>query len=332
MTHRSPALSPDAARAGAALVEGAWPLLPDAPGVYRFRDPRRRVMYTGRATDLRSRVRSYAGPLRDRPHLRRMVAQIAEVEALECAGVHEATWLERNLLERSLSRFNRVRGGAEQPVWLVVGSGPESPGVSLLVERPASGQVFGPVLGSEKARAARSGLLRAYPLHLTGIAMSREQRSLAAARGVGPDDLARFASCVGDVLRGDPPALSLLEATLTSRRDRMSARLAYEAAAAITEELAAVRWVLAPQRVTGRGEHETTVHGTASGLLLRLTGHAGAIDEWRTTTVDRPRGERLAAASPPDLREWAATNAGLAARMVAAGITRSGRVPTPAIR
>ena len=289
-------------------------------------------MYTGRATDLRSRVRSYAGPLRDRPHLRRMVAQVAEVEALECAGVHESAWLERNLLERSLSRFNRVRGGAEQPVWLVVDSGPESPGVSLVVERPASGRVFGPVLGSEKARAARSGLLRAYPLHLTGTAMSRGQHSLADAREVGPADLERFASCLLDVFRGEPRALGRLESTLTSLRDEMSTRLAYETAAAITEELAAVRWILAPQRVTGRGDHDTTVHGTASGLLLTLTGHAGAIDEWRTTSVDRLTGERLAAASPPDLREWAATNAGLAARLVDAGIMRPVRVSTPAIR
>ncbi|GID27895.1 hypothetical protein Abr02nite_28780 [Paractinoplanes brasiliensis] len=38
--------------------------LPAAPGVYRFRDPGGRVLYVGRATNLRSRVGSYWGDLR----------------------------------------------------------------------------------------------------------------------------------------------------------------------------------------------------------------------------------------------------------------------------
>ena len=71
-------------------------LLPHEPGVYRFRDERDRVMYVGRASDLRSRTRSYWGDLHGRRHLRRMVGQIARVEALVCQSVHEAAWLERN--------------------------------------------------------------------------------------------------------------------------------------------------------------------------------------------------------------------------------------------
>lgn len=309
---------------GIPVLQAAWPLLPDRPGVYRFRDARHRVMYIGRAGTLRSRVRSYAGALDDRPHLRRMIAQLAEVEALECAGPHEAAWLERNLLERSLPRFNRVRGGAEQPVWLAVDTGPEAPGVSVVVEHPGSGAVFGPILGSEKARAARSGLLRAYPLHLSGTALTREQRSLADARDVGPDQRPQLASRVLAALSGEPHALSHLESTLTRLRDEMSRRLAFETAAAITEELAAARWVLAAQHATGPDMAVATVHGSVSGLLLTLTRHAGRVDEWRTTTVDPATGERMAAATPPGLRRWAALNAALTARLADAGIMRPG--------
>ena len=56
--------------------------LPTLPGVYLFRDARGRVLYVGRTRHLRSRVGSYWGDLRDRRHLRRMVARVARVEAL----------------------------------------------------------------------------------------------------------------------------------------------------------------------------------------------------------------------------------------------------------
>src|SRR3982751_1210169 len=92
--------------------------LPRAPGVYRFRDGRGRVLYVGRATELRSRVGSYWGELRGRRHLRRMVTAVARIEAVACDSVHEAAWLERNLLEESLPRWNRTAGGAEVPAYL----------------------------------------------------------------------------------------------------------------------------------------------------------------------------------------------------------------------
>jgi hypothetical protein len=88
--------------------------LPTAPGVYRFRDDAGRVLYVGRAGDLRRRVGSYWGDLRDRRHLRRMMPRVAAIEALVCDSAHEAAWAERNLLERSLPPWNRVAGGLEE--------------------------------------------------------------------------------------------------------------------------------------------------------------------------------------------------------------------------
>ena len=83
--------------AGSAREQAA--LLPPAPGVYRFRDAAGRVLYLGRATSLRSRVASYWGDLGGRAHLGRMMAMVARVEAVACDSVHEAAWLERNLLQ-----------------------------------------------------------------------------------------------------------------------------------------------------------------------------------------------------------------------------------------
>ena len=135
--------------------------LPAGPGVYRFRDERGRALYVGRATDLRRRVASYWGDLRDRPHLRRMVPRIARVEAVWCDSEHEAAWLERTLLEESPPRWNRTTG-VESTVYIGL-----HPRLEVRHD-PGEGPVFGPYLGGEKVRLAVAGLERALGLAYAG--------------------------------------------------------------------------------------------------------------------------------------------------------------------
>src|SRR5690349_22645723 len=115
--------------------------LPRSPGVYRFRDARGQVLYVGRASVLRSRVASYWSDLRDREHLAAMVARIARVEAVICDSVHEAAWLERNLLEDSLPPWNRTPGGQETAVYIRMDAGPVRPGLSVAHRVEPAGQL-----------------------------------------------------------------------------------------------------------------------------------------------------------------------------------------------
>jgi excinuclease UvrABC nuclease subunit len=153
--------------------------------VYRFRDGTGRVLYVGRAGDLRRRVSSYWGDLRDRRHLRRMVPQVARIEALVCDSAHEAAWAERNLLERSLPPWNRIAGGLEVPVGIRLDPSPDAPRLDVVRDlRPAPGtRVFGPYLGSRRVRLAVSGLGRVYPLPSAGPARSTAARAPAGGRG-----------------------------------------------------------------------------------------------------------------------------------------------------
>ena len=289
--------------------------MPDEPGVYRFRDAQRRVCYLGRASNLRSRVGSYWGELADRPHLRRMVPQVTSVEALVCASVHEAGWLERNLLERSLPRWNRVRGGAEIPAWLVLDTSAEHPELRVSVD-PVSGlSCFGPYLGFEQARLLRSALLRVWPLNLAGRRPDAATGSLAEARGVGPADHDYFAASIASLLGRDAALLKAHRAAMIEARDRAQNVLAFETAQQIQFELAAVAALTAPQRVTGCQPPDLVVHGWADGALISLSATAGRLDRWGIKTVTEPTGRRFTAATPPEWREFARINAELAARL-----------------
>lgn len=297
-------------------------VLPARPGVYRFRDADRRVMYLGRASDLRSRVGSYWGDLHDRPHLRRMVPRIAAVEAVACASVHEAAWLERNLLERSKPRWNRIRGGLEVPTWIAL---VERAGTAELrvLHSPAEvpgAAVFGPYLGGGQSRLATSGLDRVLALTYAGARRGGFDQDMARVRGVADGDLAGRVARARAVLARDADAVAWALDALTRRRHEAAGACAFEVAARIHAELEAVSWVTAEQRVTaGSGEPPVAaVHGYAGGLLVSFDIRGGRLERWRQEPATQATALLRVDATPQPWRAFAQDAAELAARLRAA--------------
>ncbi|RBY90710.1 hypothetical protein [Blastococcus sp. TF02A-26] len=292
-------------------------VLPAAPGVYRFRDDGGRVLYVGRAGQLRSRVSSYWGELRDRRHLRRMVVRVARIEALVCDSPHEAAWAERNLLERSMPPWNRIVGGLEVPVSIRLDPFPEAPRLGLApASDPAPGaRCFGPYLGARKVKLAVSGLNRLYPIAHAGPTRSAGARELARLRGGQDRPVAHLARAVESVLDREPTAVADALAALAARRDAAAEAQAYEAAARLQEEIEALEWVVAPQRVTVPAEEgDRTVTAWADDVVVRLRIRDGRLRAWEQETCTRSRpGSRAPDGWAPFLRR----NADLAARLAA---------------
>ena len=83
--------------------------LPDIPGVYMFLGSRKKVLYIGKATYLRSRIRSYFGKdvLKTRgEHIVSMVEQAKGVDFIETDSVLEAIILEVNLIKKHNPKYN----------------------------------------------------------------------------------------------------------------------------------------------------------------------------------------------------------------------------------
>jgi excinuclease ABC subunit C len=304
--------------------------LPRSPGVYRFRDARGTVLYVGRATELRPRVASYWSKLRGRRHLARMVGQITRIEAIACASVHEATWLERNLLERSLPRWNRTRGGQETPVYLRLDSGLDSPGLTVAHARSVEPDVrcFGPYLGGERARLTVSALHRVLPLAHTGSRLRGAELDLARIRGVDGLDAPALARAMTAVLDREPDAVAGARSDLQRTRDRASTATAFELAGRIQAELAALEWTTDPQRVTVDGGTDAEVYGWCDGILVHLKVNSGRLDTWSQRACSGIRALPRLAGSPPEWAEFAHQAAELAAALNESS-PGSGRFLTP---
>jgi excinuclease ABC subunit C len=286
--------------------------LPAGPGVYRFRGGGR-VLYLGRAADLRRRVMSYWGDLRDRPHLRRMVPRIEAIEAVPCDSEHEAAWLERNLLERAKPRWNRAIGGQEVPVRIHLDA--RAGRLDVVHEHDAgNGALFGPYLGGLKVRLAVGGLRRAVPIGYAGERLGGFDRDLARVRGVTGTRSSMVDTLVA-VLTGDASAATLVRAELVARRDAAATALAFELAARIQSELTALDWVLAEQKVTRPSTDDAEVHGWHDGLLVSFTIDGGRMRTWRQRHCHDP--SELLERTPEPWRDFAARAASLATALLA---------------
>ena len=292
--------------------------LPAAPGVYRFADGRGRVLYIGRATSLRSRVASYWLDLRDRGHLAPMVGRVAGIRAVACASVHEAAWLERNLLAAGLPPWNRTPGGQETEVYIRLDERPAAPGLRVQYQsRPGDGlRYFGPYLGGLRARRAVTALNRILPLAEAGTRLSGARLEIARARGRNGGDREDLAGAIAAVLDRQPEAVALARTELEQVRDRAAAALAFELAAQIQDEIQALDWVTCPQRVTTGSGGDFAVHGWADGVLVSFRARAGRLTHWSQRRCQHSHAAAQLAVSPPQWAEFAQRNAELAAALL----------------
>lgn len=82
---------------------------PKTPGVYIFRGKQRKILYIGRATDLRSRITSYFAPrtVRDRgPRIREAIEKTRSIDCRETDSVLDAYVLEANLIKKHQPPYN----------------------------------------------------------------------------------------------------------------------------------------------------------------------------------------------------------------------------------
>ncbi len=140
--------------------------IPDAPGVYRFRDSRGRVIYVGKAKSLRSRVSSYfQDPANLHSRTASMVTTAAAVEWTVVQTEVEALQLEYSWIKEFDPRFNvKYRDDKSYP-WLAITLNEEFPRVMVGRGPKKRGvRYFGPYSHAWAIRETVDLLLRVFPM------------------------------------------------------------------------------------------------------------------------------------------------------------------------
>lgn len=140
--------------------------IPDSPGVYRFRDEHRRVIYVGKAKSLRQRLASYFQDLTNlHPRTATMVTTAASVEWTVVSTEVEALQLEYSWIKEYDPRFNvKYRDDKSYP-YLAVTMNEEFPRVQVMRGHKKKGvRYFGPYGHAWAIRDTVDLLLRVFPV------------------------------------------------------------------------------------------------------------------------------------------------------------------------
>jgi len=152
--------------------------LPTTPGVYLMKSARGKVLYVGKAQNLRARVRSYFRSGGDgRAQVPKLVRRVADVAVLVTPTVKDALLLENELIKQYKPPFNVRLRDDKQYSGLRLDLREEWPRLTRVRRFKRDGaQYFGPYTSSGSMRAALGDLRRIFPLRSCSEAVFRDYR------------------------------------------------------------------------------------------------------------------------------------------------------------
>jgi excinuclease ABC subunit C len=236
--------------------------IPDAPGVYRFRDAGGRVIYVGKAKSLRSRLNSYfADPFGLHQRTRQMVTTAASVDWITVGTEVEALQQEYTWIKEYDPRFNvRYRDDKSYP-YLAVTLDEEFPRLQVMRGAKRKGvRYFGPYSHAWAIRETLDLLLRVFPARTCSKGVFKRagqigrpcllgyigKCSAPCVGSVTPEEHRRIVEDFCDFMAGKTD-------TMVRRLERemheASDQLEFERAARLRDDVAALRRALEKQTV-----------------------------------------------------------------------------------
>ncbi|MGW3936766.1 excinuclease ABC subunit UvrC [Streptomyces phaeochromogenes] len=228
--------------------------IPDSPGVYKFRDEHRRVIYVGKAKSLRQRLASYFQDLSGlHPRTRTMVTTAASVEWTVVSTEVEALQLEYSWIKEFDPRFNvKYRDDKSYP-YLAVTMNEQFPRVQVMRGQKKKGvRYFGPYGHAWAIRDTVDLLLRVFPVRTCSAGVFKNAArtgrpcllgyigkcSAPCVERVSPEEHRELAEEFCDFMAGRTGTyIRRLESRMTDAAEEME----YERAARLRDDIEALK-------------------------------------------------------------------------------------------
>ena len=241
-------------------------LVPTQPGVYLMRDGQGRILYVGKASVLRNRVRSYFQKQDDLGiKVQHLVARIAAFDWIVTATEQEALILENNLLKEHHPRYNIKLRDDKQYLYLRVTTGQRYPRVGTVRRTVQDGsRYFGPYTDSGALRETIKHLQRLFLFRTCTLDMERvypracllfhiKRCSAPCIRAIEESEYRDSVKHLLDFLDGrGKAAIDALRASMAEAAESLQ----FERAAALRDRVRSAEQIVEKQRITsvGRGD------------------------------------------------------------------------------
>lgn len=226
--------------------------LPRSPGVYLFCGARDEILYVGKATNLRQRVRSYFGR-DDRRRIGPMLREMQQVRHLELPDALSAEVVESRLIARMLPRYNRAGTRADGYCYVRLDTDSAWPRLTVVKDAGRTGAHLGPLPSRTTANLVVEALHSALPLRRCSTRLTPShvpaagatpctaaQMGVAQCPCAGQADPVSYAAAVDTAVRALSGDTASVVGHLTMRMADLAASQRYEEAAMVRDRLAAL--------------------------------------------------------------------------------------------
>ena len=236
--------------------------LPTSPGVYLFRNKDNKIIYIGKARNLRNRVRTYfSSPRNHDPKTRRLVASVADLDLMLTDSEMEALILEANLVKEHRPRYNVNLKDDKHFPYIRVSVTEPFPRVTVVRKLAGDGaRYFGPYTSSKGMRRTINFLCRLFKIRTCNLKIphpaGREQkvcldyhigRCLGPCEGLQTEaDYRKSVEAVIMFLSGR--SQTLIE-KLKKKMAVLSEKMKFEEAGEVRDQIEALESVIKKQKV-----------------------------------------------------------------------------------
>ena len=249
--------------------------LPTSPGVYIFEDADDRVIYVGKAKNIRSRVANYFTRSGDgRPKIAELRGRVRQIDFISTTSETEALVLEANLIKRHRPRFNASLKDDKSYPYIVVTTGDEYPRVfATRSSHDSRHRYFGPFPSAGSVHATLDVLNKTFqfrkcrgpePGRRSGVPCLNYHIGRSAAPCIGAISKEDYDGIIADVI-------SFLEGRVDNlireRQQKMKSAakdMDFERAAKLRDEISALSHVRERQRAAIATEDSFDAFGAYS--------------------------------------------------------------------
>ncbi|MBR9764104.1 MAG: excinuclease ABC subunit UvrC [Rhodobacteraceae bacterium] len=253
---------------GHALIQSYLPLLDSSPGVYRMLDDESRVLYVGKARNLKARVSNYARPAGHSGRIARMIRETARMMFLTTRTETEALLLEQNLIKQLKPRYNVLLRDDKSFPDILVAKDHAFPQIRKhRGARKSKGAYYGPFASAGAVNRTLNQLQKVFLLRNCTDSMfegrSRPcllyQIKRCSAPCVGYISEEDYAGTVADAERFLQGRSTDVQEKLAAEMQRASDEMEFERAAALRDRIKALTQVQSTQGINPRSTAEADI-------------------------------------------------------------------------
>jgi excinuclease ABC subunit C len=253
---------------GAQVIQAYLKTLDSSPGVYRMLDEQSRVLYVGKARNLRARVSNYARPTGHSGRISTMIAQTATMMFLTTKTETEALLLEQNLIKQLKPKYNVLLRDDKSFPNIMVSKDHAYPMIRKhRGAKKEKGSYYGPFASAGAVNRTLNQLQRAFQLRdcadssfaVRTRPCLQHQIKRCSAPCVGKISEADYAETVRDAERFLSGKSTEMQAKLAQQMAKASEEMEFERAAALRDRIRALTQVQTSQGINPRNVSEADV-------------------------------------------------------------------------